>query len=67
MTPDDIAGESCEVWDFRGQEMESAGVASFVAAEMAARGLRPRDFVLLVGQKASDCMQLWSRLSPVKA
>lgn len=58
MTPDDIAGESCEVWDFRSQELEAAGVASFIAAEMAAHGLRPRDFVLLVRQRAGDYMRL---------
>lgn len=58
MTPGDIAGESCEVWDFRRQELEATGVASFIAAEIAAHGLRPRDFVLLVRQRAGDYMRL---------
>lgn len=58
MAPGNIAGESCEVWDFRSQELEATGVASFIAAEAAAHGLRPRDFVLLVRQRAGDYMRL---------
>ena len=67
MTPGDIAGESCEVWDFRSQELEATGVASFIAAEIAARGLRPRDFVLLVRQKAGDYVRFSSLPLPLKA
>ena len=49
-----IAGDSCAVWDFSTPEREAELLATFVASEMNARDLRPRDFVLLVRQKAAD-------------
>lgn len=49
-----IAGDSCAIWDFSTPEVEAARLAAFVAAEMKAHNLGPRDFVLLVRQKAPD-------------
>lgn len=49
-----IAGDSCAIWDFSSPEVEAAYLAAFVAAEMRKHNLGPRDFVLLVRQKASD-------------
>ncbi len=49
-----IAGDSCAIWDFSTPETEAEHLAAFVAAEMKAHQLSPRDFVLLVRQKAAD-------------
>lgn len=49
-----IAGDSCAIWDFSTPEVEAARLAAFVAAEMKEHNLGPRDFVLLVRQKAPD-------------
>jgi superfamily I DNA/RNA helicase len=49
-----IAGESCAIWDFSTPEAEADRLAAFVAAEMKTHNLGPRDFVLLVRQKAPD-------------
>jgi superfamily I DNA/RNA helicase len=46
------------VWNFRSQEDEAIGIARFIAAEATVHGLRPRDFVLLVRQRASDYIGL---------
>ena len=49
-----VAGESCAILDFLSPEREAHKLAEFVAAEMKAHELGPRDFVLLVRQKAAD-------------
>jgi superfamily I DNA/RNA helicase len=49
-----IAGDSCAIWDFSTPEVEADRLAAFVAAEMKTHKLGPRDFVLLVRQKAVD-------------
>ena len=49
-----VAGESCVIWDFPSPEREADKLAEFVAAEMKLRDLGPRDFALLVRQKAVD-------------
>ncbi|NBE09460.1 UvrD-helicase domain-containing protein [Paragemmobacter ruber] len=49
-----IAGDSCAIWDFSTPEVEAARLAAFVASEMKTHDLGPRDFVLLVRQKAAD-------------
>jgi superfamily I DNA/RNA helicase len=49
-----IAGDSCAIWDFSTPEIEADRLAAFVAAEMKTHKLGPRDFVLLVRQKAAD-------------
>lgn len=49
-----IAGDSCAIWDFSTPEVEAARLAAFVASEMKTHALGPRDFVMLVRQKAAD-------------
>ncbi len=49
-----IAGESCAIWNFSTPEVEAKRLAAFVAAEMKTHELGPRDFALLVRQKAAD-------------
>jgi superfamily I DNA/RNA helicase len=49
-----ISGDSCAIWDFSAPHKEARHLATFIAAEMKAHRLAPRDFVLLVRQKASD-------------
>ena len=49
-----VAGDSCAIWDFSTPEIEAQRLAAFVAAEMKVHALGPRDFVLLVRQKAID-------------
>lgn len=49
-----VDGDSCAIWDFSTPEVEADRLARFVAAEMKAHKLGPRDFVLLVRQKTSD-------------
>ncbi|MGE3832127.1 MAG: UvrD-helicase domain-containing protein [Parvibaculaceae bacterium] len=49
-----ISGDSCAIWDFSSPEREAEKLATFVASEMKAHDLGPRDFVLLVRQKAAD-------------
>lgn len=54
MAAGSITGESCAIWDFSSAQAEAAHLAAFVAAEMKSHDLSPRDFVLLVRQKAGD-------------
>lgn len=49
-----ISGASCAIWDFTTPAIEADRLATFVASEMAAYQLSPRDFVLLVRQKPAD-------------
>lgn len=49
-----ISGDSCAIWDFSTPEIEAERLAAFVAAEMKTHNLGPRDFVLLVRQKAPE-------------
>ena len=49
-----IAGDSCAIWDFSTPETEAERLAAFVAGEMRAHRIAPRDFVLLVRQKANE-------------
>lgn len=49
-----ISGDSCAIWDFSSPEREAERLAAFVASEMKVHDLGPRDFVLLVRQKAAD-------------
>ncbi len=49
-----IDGDSCAIWDFSTPEVEADCLAAFVVAEMKTHKLDPRDFVLLVRQKAVD-------------
>lgn len=52
--PVKIDGDSCAIWDFSTPEIEAVRLAAFVAAEMKSYQLGPRDFVLLVRQKADS-------------
>ena len=54
MAAGSITGESCAIWDFSSAQVEATHLAAFVAAEMKSLDLSPRDFVLLVRQKAGD-------------
>lgn len=49
-----IAGESCAIWDFSTPEVEADRLAAFVSSEMKTHGLGPRDFAILVRQRAAD-------------
>lgn len=49
-----VAGNSCAIWDFSTPDIEAHRLGAFVAAEMEAHELGPRDFVLLVRQKAAE-------------
>ncbi len=51
MAKPSIDGESCAIWDFSTPQIEAAQLAAFVAAEMKAQELGPRDFVLLIRQR----------------
>jgi superfamily I DNA/RNA helicase len=53
-----ISGDSCAVWDFSSAEVEATMLAGFIAEEMKTQGLSPRDFVILVRQRASDYVPL---------
>ena len=52
-----ISGDSCAVWDFSTPTIEAQHLADFVAKQMAAHELKPRDFSILVRQKPSDYMK----------
>lgn len=54
MAAGSITGESCAIWDFSSAQAEATHLAAFVAAEMKSHDLSPRDFALLVRQKAGD-------------
>ncbi|WP_050625999.1 UvrD-helicase domain-containing protein [Bradyrhizobium viridifuturi] len=49
-----VSGDSCAVWDFSTPAIEADKVAEFVAKQMAEHKLTPRDFCVLVRQKAAD-------------
>lgn len=54
MTAGSIAGDSCLILNFSTPEIEARRLADFVVGEMKTHALGPRDFVLLVRQKASN-------------
>ncbi|MEM5366461.1 ATP-dependent helicase [Paraburkholderia azotifigens] len=53
-----VDGDACAVWDFSSPTAEAETLAQFIAAEMKLHNLGPRDFVLLVRQKAQDYVPL---------
>jgi len=53
-----IIGESCSIFDFPSPQKEARGLAASIASNIAAGKLTPRDFVLLVRQKAGDYAEL---------
>ncbi|MHB1563266.1 MAG: UvrD-helicase domain-containing protein [Leptospirillum sp.] len=54
MTTGTIIGESCAIWDFSSPQKEAEHLAKFIKIKMKEHKLTPRDFVLLVRQKATD-------------
>ncbi|MGN8547194.1 UvrD-helicase domain-containing protein [Bradyrhizobium sp. 13971] len=53
-----VSGDSCAVWDFTTPDIEAARLADFVSKQMAEHKLTPRDFCVLVRQKAADYMKV---------
>jgi superfamily I DNA/RNA helicase len=52
-----VSGDCCAVWDFDSARAEARHLATYIAGEMKSHGLQPRDFVLLVRQKADGYAQ----------
>ena len=52
-----IVENCCEVWDFATPDVEATQLANFIADEMKAYDLDPRDFALLVRMKAADYLK----------
>ncbi len=50
--PSSISGDAAQIWRFESQATEAERLASWVSEDLHARGLTPRDYVLLVRQKA---------------
>lgn len=48
----EIDGASCAIWEFSTPQIEAARLAAFIASEMKSLRLGPRDFVLLIRQRA---------------
>ncbi|MHC2467130.1 UvrD-helicase domain-containing protein [Bradyrhizobium embrapense] len=59
-----VTGSSCEVWDFHSVAAEGAALAGYVASEMKAYKLKPRDFCILVRVRAANYMKI---LAPIFA
>ncbi|WQG59591.1 ATP-dependent helicase [Pseudomonas sp. RTB3] len=57
-----ISGESCSIFDFPSPHAEARNLAISVASNVATGKFTPRDFVLLVRQKAGNMPKCWSRL-----
>lgn len=53
-----ISGDCCAVWDFSSPSVEATRLAAFVAEQMTEHKLKPRDFSILVRQKAVDYMKV---------
>jgi superfamily I DNA/RNA helicase len=57
-----VTGDACAIWEYSSAEQEASSLAAFISAEIASNGFAPRDFALLVRQKANDYENV---LSPV--
>jgi hypothetical protein len=53
-----INGDSCAVWDFSSPAKEADCLADFVNTQMTEYKLTPRDFSVLVRQRAADYMEV---------
>lgn len=53
-----VSGDSCAVWDFSTPAVEADHLADFVGKQMAEHKLTPRDFCILIRQKAGDYMKV---------
>ncbi|MRV70614.1 AAA family ATPase [Duganella sp. FT92W] len=49
-----VPGDCCAVWDFTSPEEEGKCLAAFIADEIAAHNLHPRNFAILVRQKSDS-------------
>ena len=49
-----VDSHSCVIWEFKSIESEATRLAAFVVSQITQRSLSPRDFVLIVRQKADD-------------
>lgn len=47
-----IDGDVAQIWNFATEDSEAVQISSWLAADMQARGTRPRDYALLVRQTA---------------
>ena len=56
-----VSDDCCAIWDFSSPAIEAAQLATFIATQMAAYGLGPRDFAVLVRQKPDDYAPTLSR------
>jgi superfamily I DNA/RNA helicase len=52
--PPAIRGDVAQVWKAADQSAEARHLASWIASDMATRGTAPRDYAILVRQKADD-------------
>lgn len=53
-----VSGDSCAVWDFSTPTIEAERLADFISKQMAEHKLMPRDFCILIRQKAGDYMKV---------
>jgi superfamily I DNA/RNA helicase len=53
-----VSGDSCAVWDFSTPTVEADHLAEFVSKQIAEHRLSPRDFCILIRQKAGDYMKV---------
>jgi superfamily I DNA/RNA helicase len=52
-----IVGNSCEVWNIPTPDIEAMTLAGFIAGELKAYNLKPRDFAIIVRMKAADYLK----------
>lgn len=59
-----ISEHAAQIWSFHEQNSEAAELARWIASEMQARSLRPRDFAILVRQTAESLENSWKTALP---
>lgn len=52
--PSAISDEAAQIWRFKSQDDEATHLATWLKSDLTNRNLRPRDYVLLVRQKAEQ-------------
>ncbi|WP_308984518.1 ATP-dependent helicase [Thalassobacterium sedimentorum] len=63
---DDLSGGTCEVLEFRTPETEAAYLADYIGFQIVSEGKSPRDFVIIVRQKANEMIVLLQAALDVK-
>jgi superfamily I DNA/RNA helicase len=53
-SPCSVDGHAVQLWNSASRQAEVRQIAAWIAADMAARGTRPRDYALLVRQRPED-------------